>query len=33
MNPDDITTCLISMMLGALTGACLLLIYWEVKDR
>jgi hypothetical protein len=33
MNPDDITTCLTSMMVGTYAACILLLTYWEVKDR
>ena len=33
MNLDDITTCLIAMMVGTLVACIILLSYWEVKDR
>jgi len=33
MNPDDITTCLIAMMVGTVTACIVLLKYWEIKDR
>ena len=33
MTNDDITTCLIAMMVGTLVACIILLSYWEVKDR
>jgi hypothetical protein len=33
MTTTDITTCLISMMVGTLVACIILLSYWEVKDR
>jgi hypothetical protein len=33
MNHEDITTCLISMMVGTIVACILLMTYWEVKDR
>ena len=33
MTNDDITTCLMSMMVGTVTACIILLSYWEIKDR